>query len=157
VEIPGLGPVVADVEGYGLISAPVPVPVLSEVARPIRLDEWYEDDPGKDDWHTAVRAFLAQDRTALQAAAPAVFAYYRQLAEDFAGEEGFPRIAEPAGVWAHVDFGRSVPTVQRDGEHGPVCVSVEAECAWEPEHGLQLVFRGGVEVTKAGPYDGHLH
>lgn len=29
-------------------------------------------------------------------------------------------------------------------------------CAWEPEHGLQLVLREGRSITKLGPYDGHL-
>jgi len=47
-------------------------------------------------------------------------------------------------------------SVQRDGPGEPVYVSVECECSWEPEHGLQLVFRGGARVTKVGPYDGHL-
>jgi hypothetical protein len=37
-------------------------------------------------------------------------------------------------------------------DHGPL----ECECDWEPEHGLQIVFRDGREVTKVGPYDGHL-
>ena len=35
-------------------------------------------------------------------------------------------------------------------------VSVECECDWEPEHGLQIVFRDGRTVTKVGPYNGHL-
>ena len=37
-----------------------------------------------------------------------------------------------------------------------VYVSIECECAWEPEHGLQLVLQEGRRVTKIGPYDGHL-
>ncbi|MGZ3146891.1 DUF6985 domain-containing protein [Lentzea chajnantorensis] len=154
MDIPGLGPVTADTEGYGLISAPVAVRVLGTTA-PVRLDGWYEDDPGKDEWHAAVRAFLALDERARDAAAAAVFEYYRERAEAVAEEDLLP-IDEPADVWAHVDLSRSVPTVLRDDEDGPVYVSIEAECAWEPEHGLQLVFRGGTEVTKAGPYDGHL-
>jgi len=39
---------------------------------------------------------------------------------------------------------------------GRVYVSVEYECDWEPEHGLQIVFRDGRTVTKVGPYNGHL-
>ena len=156
MEIPGLGPVVEDVDGYGLISAPVAVPVLGDDPRPVRLDEWYEDDPGKDDWHAAVRAFLALDRQTLHDAAPAVFAYYREVAGSIAPEDDFPQIGEPAEVWTHVDFSRSVPAVERDGEHGRVYVSIEAECAWEPEHGLQIVLRDGATVTKVGPFDGDL-
>ncbi|MGW1529765.1 DUF6985 domain-containing protein [Streptomyces sp. NPDC002159] len=49
-------------------------------------------------------------------------------------------------------------TVQREDAHGDrqVYVSVECECAWEPEHGLQIVFRRGCSVTKVGPFDSHL-
>lgn len=39
---------------------------------------------------------------------------------------------------------------------GPVTASAECECSWEPEHGLQLVFRGGRTISKVGPFDGHL-
>ncbi|WP_420847686.1 DUF6985 domain-containing protein [Natronosporangium hydrolyticum] len=47
--------------------------------------------------------------------------------------------------------------VSRDpGRDQRVYVSIECECAWEPEHGLQIVFRDGAAVTKVGPYDGHL-
>jgi hypothetical protein len=66
------------------------------------------------------------------------------------------RIAGPEEVFDHVRFGEI--TVERDGPEGdgPVFVSVECECAWEPEHGLQIVFREGRSVTKVGPYDGDL-
>jgi len=37
-----------------------------------------------------------------------------------------------------------------------VYFSIEGNCDWEEEHGLQLVFRDGTEVTKVGQYDGHL-
>jgi hypothetical protein len=41
------------------------------------------------------------------------------------------------------------------GDKG-VYVSIECNCDWEPEHGLQIVLKNGSEVTKVGPYDGHL-
>ena len=31
-----------------------------------------------------------------------------------------------------------------------------AALAWEPEHGLNIVFRDGRTVTRVGPYEGHL-
>ncbi|HVV36962.1 MAG TPA: hypothetical protein VHC63_10205 [Acidimicrobiales bacterium] len=34
-------------------------------------------------------------------------------------------------------------------------VTFEGEVAWEPEHGLGLVFEDGRRVVKVGPYDGH--
>jgi hypothetical protein len=73
----------------------------------------YDDDPAPEDFHAAIREFLALDRSALVAATPSIFAYYSDVMAD-------------------------------------------VECDWEPEHGLQIVFRGGRTVTKVGPYDGHL-
>jgi hypothetical protein len=55
-------------------------------------------------------------------------------------------------VWNHLTVGPEA-IVQRDDR---VYVSVECECDWEPEHGLQIVFRDGRTVTKVGPYNGHL-
>ncbi|MBR7839579.1 hypothetical protein KDL01_40375 [Actinospica durhamensis] len=66
------------------------------------------------------------------------------------GEDGFPSIDTPEDVWQHIVFGEVA--VGRDG--AAVFVSVESECSWEPEHGLQIVFRAGRAVTKVGPFDG---
>jgi hypothetical protein len=137
-----------------LASAPVPVPAFGNVALPFVV-EGYEDDSARGDFHAAIHTFLALGREALDEAGPAVFEYYRHIAELVGDEEGFPRIAGPGDVWNHVAFLHEI-TVQRDGEGSPVYVSVEAECEWEREHGLQLVFRDGARVTKVGPYDGHL-
>jgi hypothetical protein len=47
--------------------------------------------------------------------------------------------------------------IQRDRSGGGrMYVSIECECDWEPEHGLQIVLRDGRTVSKVGPYDGHL-
>jgi len=35
-------------------------------------------------------------------------------------------------------------------------VSLECNCTWEIEHSLQLVFRNGNEISKVGPFDGHV-
>jgi hypothetical protein len=46
--------------------------------------------------------------------------------------------------------------VRIEREDGRVYLSVECECSWEIEHGLQLVFRDGRAISRIGPYDGHL-
>ncbi|WP_424556342.1 DUF6985 domain-containing protein [Streptacidiphilus pinicola] len=42
------------------------------------------------------------------------------------------------------------------GVKGSKVQILECECAWEPEHGLQIVFRRGCSVSKVGPFDSHL-
>ncbi|MGI5501085.1 DUF6985 domain-containing protein [Lentzea sp. CA-135723] len=154
MEIPGLGTLTAS-DYDGLLSAPVEVPVLGGAYR--FHVEGYEDDPAPHEFHAAIEAFLALDGRALAAAAAAVFDYYRHMGEIFGDElDDFPRIAGPGEVWDHVTFASREVTVCRGYEGDPVFVSVEAECEWEVEHGLQVVFREGARITKVGPYDGHL-
>ncbi|XVU28435.1 DUF6985 domain-containing protein [Actinoplanes sp. CA-054009] len=134
-------------------AGPVEIPLLGGPPVLIILDG-YADDETPADFHEAVRAFLTLDRSALEAAAPAIFAYYRDVADSTDAVD--VEIDTPAGVLDHITLGRE-PTVSRDTyTDRRVCVSLECECAWEPEHGLQLVFRDGRTITKVGPYDGHL-
>ena len=156
VQIPGLGPVVHEADLGWYRSAPTAVPVLGGTACRFVL-AGYDDDPAREDFHTAIHTFLALDRAALDAAAPSIWAYYRDVMDGVpADDEWYVAIEGPHDVLDHVRPGDE-PVVRRD-THGDqhVYVSVECECDWEPEHGLQIVFRDGATVTKVGPYDGHL-
>ncbi|MGX6603471.1 DUF6985 domain-containing protein [Micromonosporaceae bacterium Da 78-11] len=150
MEIPGLGTMTAEDDWHS--SDPVRVPVLGGAEYEF-LVVGYADDDAKEDFHRAIATFLALDESALHAATDAVHAYYRDVAE-MCAVGGYPcvDIARPEDVWQHVRPGPE-PMVERDGR---VYVSVEAECDWEPEHGLQIVFRDGAVVTKVGPYDSHV-
>lgn len=151
MDIPGLGTVTAEDDWYS--SDPVPVPVLG--GGDFRfLVVGYDEDEHPADFFRAVATFLALDESVLHAATDAVFAYYSDVAEMCAAG-GYPcvAIARPADVWRHVRPGPE-PMVERSGDR--VYISVESECDWEPEHGLQIVFRDGAVVTKVGPYDSHL-
>ena len=39
--------------------------------------------------------------------------------------------------------------------HGKFYLQVSCGCAWEEEHGLQLIFKNGERLTKASGHDGH--
>lgn len=119
----------------------------------------YVGDPAPEDFHAAVRTFLALDRSVLTTAAPAIFAYYRDVTDDILAsgdDDWYVEIEGPHDVLDHVRFG-SEPMVTRDSHRDRhVHVSLECECDREEEHGLLLVFRDGRTVTKVGPCDGHL-
>lgn len=152
VAVEGLGPLewVDDFAWYR--SGPVVVPVLG--GRSCRfLLEGYDEDPAPAEFHAAVRTFLAADASVLRAASDIVFAYYLDIVDGVPPQYAPPVVAGPAVVWEHVTIGDQVE-VARHGRHGPVTVSVECECSWEPEHGLELRFAGGAAVTWAGQY-GH--
>jgi hypothetical protein len=86
-----------------------------------------------------------------------VFAYYQDAFADLdEDEEGYVEIPHPDDVWNHVGAGAEVMVARSDLDDPAVYVSIECDCTWEPEHGLQIVFRGGRTVCKVGPYDGHM-
>lgn len=109
-----------------------------------------------DDLETARRRFLNAGGELLEEALPWLWRYYldeRRTATDAL------QLGGPEEIWAHLTF--LTPPEIRPGGDSPVrphgsYVSFEGEVAWEPEHGLQLVFADGRELCKVGPYDGHL-
>lgn len=152
MEIPGLGRVTPDSDGW-YRSETVTIPALGDATYHVLVDG-YDNDPAREDFHAAIAGFLALDESTVRAAAPSVFEYYQDIAAEF--PDDVPAISSPNEVWQHVRFGNEV-VVERDSfRDRHVYVSVECECSWEPEHGLQIVLRDGRTVTKVGPYDGHL-
>jgi len=150
-----LGVVERDDDMDWLYSAPLPVRALGNAEVAFIL-EGYEDDPRPQDYDAALAAFLAAGPEMLAAAAPHVYDYYLDINGYWDPEDdAYLHIPAPDRVWEHVRFGFEAH-VQRDDAGSPVYVSLECNCDWEPEHGLQLVFRGGDTVSKVGPYDGHL-
>jgi hypothetical protein len=152
----GVGPLTLDEDLGWYYSPSVPASALGGVVGQIVVAEDYPADNDKDAVDRAVAAFLTSGN-ALPAASTVVHAYYRDTVRLFR-EQGWdldlPEIAEPASVWDHVSIGHEFH-VERDAER-QVYVSVECECAWEREHGLQLVLLGGNTITKVGPFDGHV-
>ncbi|MEV4349711.1 hypothetical protein AB0J83_35075 [Actinoplanes sp. NPDC049596] len=103
MEIPGIGAFTEDEDLGWYRSEPIPVPVLGATPSRIVLDG-YDNDPAQEDFHTAVRAFLALDRSALEAATPSIFAYYRDVLNDV-GPDADLHISGPGEVLDHVLIG----------------------------------------------------
>ena len=87
-----------------------------------------------------------------------LFAYYRDMhacdddPEELDALMGVP--ATPQDIWPHV----SVHSVcaRTNPDDGLAYVMVSGNCAWEPEHGLLMVWREGRVLNKVGVYDDHL-
>ncbi|MDX6261519.1 MAG: hypothetical protein QOH84_3207 [Kribbellaceae bacterium] len=154
MEIPGLGPVVEDVAFEGYRSKAVPVAVLDGVACEF-LVQGYEEPEDREDFHAAIDRFLALGPSVLTDARQAIYAYYLKVRTELGGELQV-EIDGPDDVLAYVALGNEPEVFRNDDGDGRIYVSLECECDWEPEHGLQLVFRDGAALTRVGPYDGEV-
>ena len=155
MEIPTLGIVTKDEELDWYYSKPIPVQVLGDQICRIVLSG-YDDDANKDEFHTAIKNFLSINQSVLHDAEPHVFQYYKDCKRYWAGNsEQFISIESLEKVWQHVRFG-SEPIVSRrsSGDQG-IYISLECNCDWEEEHGLQIVFKNGLTINKIGQFDGH--
>lgn len=156
MNIPGLGETKFD-NGYGCYSSEqISIPVLKGVKCRI-LVEGYEEDTEKEDFHVAIANFLSIPHAVLVASESCIFRYYQAVSSYWASRnEEFVSIKSPSDIWKHIQLGTEAIVSRRPyGDHG-IYVSLECNCDWEPEHGLQIVFKDGATVNKVGPYDGHL-
>ena len=135
------------------VSSPVSVPVLGTSVEFV-LDGVAEDDRGSD-FEDAVASFLALAPADRALATPHVYSNYRQFV-DMVGEEEFDfSIEEPEDVWKHVRVSR-IYVERRHRRDRCIYIQVSAECDWEVEHGLLLVFREGTTLSRVSAQDGHL-
>jgi hypothetical protein len=76
-----------------------------------------------------------------------IFANYLKI-RDLVEDDTMPDIAEADGIWSHLDLRAIRIPRHRASKHS--YFFVEAECTWEPEHGLEVLFRDGgiLQVTQ---------
>jgi len=133
-------------------SEPISVPVLGGAPVRVQIFEAEATDLFAPDEAGALQRFLALPRERSAEIIPHLWRYYQDVLKAI-GPEDMPEIAEPSDIWAHVQphwisLGR--------GEDGLVYVSIESECDWEVEHGLQLVLQNGDRWVRVSDYSGHL-
>ncbi|WP_353778645.1 hypothetical protein [Winogradskyella sp. 3972H.M.0a.05] len=64
-------------------------------------------------------------------------------------------IKEKNKIWNFI-YAQDIYVTRRHRRDEDIYVNVTCECEWEQEHGLQLVFRQGKELTRISDQDGHL-
>jgi hypothetical protein len=155
---PVLGPLTRDEEFGWYHSEPKPIRFLANQLCSFVLER-YDSDPDPGGLRRAVQNALEASPDILTAVQPYVVQYCEErLAHYPEFSRPTVRLERPSDVWSHVQFGDEIQVIRRDdgdAEDG-LCLSLECSCAWEREHGLQLVLRDGRVITKVGPFDGHL-
>ena len=153
MQVPGLGEVTKDEQLDWYYSQPISVPMFGGKKCRIVL-EAYDEDERKEDFHIAIANFLSSDPAVLREADEPLFRYYNDFEKCWLEDDNQP--IKLSDVWQHIQLGNE-PMVSRRpyGDKG-IYISVECGCDWEEEHGLQLVLKNGLKVSKLGGYDGHL-
>lgn len=155
MKLPGIGDLEPDDDFGWWVCPPIHVPLLDGAVSFV-----VDDEPSAHpaEYAAAILSFMALDHRALEAVSDEAFAYYRDIVRLLSHQPGLwevPDIDGPDVVWQHIRLGDE-PHVGWDDATQAAYVSLESECDWEPEHGIQLVFRDGRQVTKLGQFDGHL-
>jgi uncharacterized protein DUF6985 len=143
-------------DAYGaLLSEPRPVAAFDGLQCRFEL-QGYEGDLNPEDFVQAMRNVLTAPQSLLRDATPFVHQYCVEMLRLWGDAAPSLELVSPADVWNYVELG-NVLVVSRDHRSDrDVFVSLECWCAWEREHGLQLVFKNGAEISKVGPFDGHV-
>jgi hypothetical protein len=110
----------------------------------------------------ALRAFLERSAADQHADSHHLLAYWASTLES-CGEDVLELLPDGTPPTAPTVWGLVRPTTVffsmiEAGKYAPVdtaYIEVEAEVAWEPEHGLELSWESGRYLVKVGPFDGH--
>ena len=153
MKLPPLGPLhIEDPRSpTTLISEPIAVPYFDGKKLPFRC--WDLSDADEAETLRAVEAFLRKTSRDREAVSEAVYKNFCEINEAVDGGAGC-EIGEARDVWNFID--PRFIDLRRDRGAGPIYVQILAECGWEPEHGLQLIYRGGEELTRVSGQDGEL-
>jgi hypothetical protein len=155
MKIDALGEVVPDPDvPEWLVSQPVRVGYFPASTLPFVV-EGISDDARPEEFIAAIRGFLALGPAEREAAAEHVYKHYLRFAD--AVEDGEPgsTVNSAATVWKHV-HPLAVRVLRRGRRDRKVYVQIEAECDWDVEHGLQVVYREGRQLCRVSSQDGHL-
>jgi len=154
MNIPALGELKTheDIEEW-LISAPVPVAYFDGRPMTFTLDGLEESDEA--DAAAAVAAFLKLSEMERLSASASVYQNYLNMAAVVDADELGCAISSEKDVWSYVSPDEIFVKRDHYGDKS-IYVRITAECEWEPEHGLQIVYRHGSELSRVSSQDGHL-
>ncbi|MCP5078640.1 MAG: hypothetical protein GY951_11380 [Psychromonas sp.] len=141
------------------------------------IDEWYEseaisipllgghklsftiedidEDENPDEFDEAISNFIELDESLKSEIETYVYKSYLEFKEAVGPEYCPTNILDPSGVWQYV-YPSYISVSRRPYGNEEIYVQLLAECEWEPEHGLQIVFHKGKTLNRVSDQDGHL-
>ena len=140
MNIKALGPLTPEEDDEWLVSQPIPVPYFDGQALTFTIVVW--EDVDEAEVERVVDAFLSLTAKDRQAAKPEIFRYYSKIA----GRSTTKFECSEDNVWDFIQPDE-IFVYPPDGDE-PAYVCITAECDWDAEHGLQLSYMNGNELTK---------
>jgi hypothetical protein len=140
--------------------APIEVPFFSGANAPVIFSSMEPDDVQKNiaDFDRCLKNLLVQGAEARAYAEPLIHKNCRDTinSAEWDGRDALATAtAHPSSVWQYLKL-QQVCITRRVHNEMDIYASLSCQCEWEQEHGLQLVFRQGKQLTRIGPDDGHL-
>lgn len=135
---------------------PVAVPYFD--GKPVETQLFNVSARDVADIDAAMKNFLALGKGDRAAAAPLVLANCHDFLEAVGAEtdedQQMEAITDASGIWRFVDC--KMLQITRDETEGKpsIYVALICDCAWEQEHGLQIVYRNGDELGRVSAQDG---
>lgn len=151
-----LGELTPDEYGDVWEAKPLAVGYFDGLVLPVALQ--YVSSADRTAIDEALANFLRLDGRDKAMAATAVLANCQNFLGmiDLSSEAGHAMAAltNPDDIWTYVDC-QSLSIVRDDGDGEPsLYVVLVCECEWEPEHGLQIIYRNGSQLCRVSEQDG---
>ena len=135
-------------------SSRVAVPYFEGLRLPFTLRD-IGADPSPADFENAVAAFFRLTSADRLHAGRYAFRLYRRVVEEIGEDEFSFTIPDVAGIW-HFIRPTGIHISRRVRGDRSVYVEILAECQWDIEHGLAIIYRRGSDLTRVSNQDGHL-
>ena len=134
-------------------SSPIVVRALQNQKCTFVFDDLDNEAKLPEEFEFAAKNFISLPEDWRGCLSTHLWEYYQDVADSI-GPENVPAISEQEIV-EKIEIGSDI-SVTWDYDENDVYVSLESECDWEIEHGLQITLKNGNELAKVGPYDGHV-
>ncbi len=136
-----------------LVSALVDIPLLNGLKLSFTLDDL--SDANEVEVTRAIQSFLRLTSADRLQVGSYLYENYRHVAGMIGEADLACKIGTEHEVWDHV-HPTELFVSRRHRRDCAIYVQVAAECAWDPEHGIQIVYRHGKELSRVSGQDGHL-
>jgi hypothetical protein len=135
------------------VSKPIKVTFLSNLKVTFIITEEPADNKFAEDVNDAIVKFLTlTDKDRLETT-EYIIKNYEEFVES-TGEEPL-NIKKSKDIWKNI-YPQNIYVSRRPYVDKKVYIQIMCECDWEEEHGLQIVFKEGLTLSRVSQQDGHI-